>query len=341
MRACWIAAAGLLACAVCADGPEAHVVDSRSAVFHEMRFDFGKSVQGQRVEHDFVLTNEGTAPLRIEKITLTPPLIATRIPGEIAPGASAAIRTLLDTSRLQGSFSGELVVHGSGQDAPLATLTVEGVVVTPIEIAPMPVFFVMGERKRGAERAIELINHESKPLRIEGGTGSNEAFSTRLETIKPGQHYRLVLKLHPDGPGGKRTDLITLKTSSATTPVLRIPAHTYLRERVYVFPDAVDFGALQLSAVQSNPGLLRMAEQTLMIYQTGGRDFQISVESDVPELEVSYERGPQQDRYQINVALNASRLAERSLQGAIRIRTNDPEIPDVVVPVRGRILDSR
>lgn len=317
---------------------ETHAADQHAAVFHETRFDFGSSVQGTLIEHDFVLTNMGKTPLHIGKVTLTPPLLATRIPGEIAPGASAAIHTQLDTSRLQGSFSGELVVLAR-DDSQLAVLAFEGVVVTPIEIAPIPAFFVVGQRGHGAERALDLINHEAQPLRIEEVAHSTDVFTTRLETVEPGQRYRLILSLRPDGPAGKRRDVITLKTSSVATPALRIPAHTYLRERVYVFPDAVDLGALQLSEIRKRPELLEATAQTLMIYQTGGSDFLISVESDLPGLVLNYERGPQKDRYEIRVRLDAAPISPGPFRGSIRIRTNDPQFREIVVPAAGSVLD--
>jgi Protein of unknown function (DUF1573) len=334
----WVAVMSLVTAAFAGPTLEAHAAD-HAALFHEIRFDFGSSVQGTLIEHDFLVTNEGTTPLRIGKVALTPPLLATRIPGEIAPGASAAIHTQLDTSQLQGSFSGELVVHARDDDAQLATLAFEGVVVTPIEIAPMPAFFVVGQRGRGAELALDLINHEAQPLRIEGVAHSTEAFTTRLETVEPGQRYRLILNLRPDGPGGRRKEVITLRTSSAATPTLRIPAHTYLRERVYAFPGAVDLGALTLSAIRNRPDLLEATAQTLMIYQSGGSDFLISVESDLPNLVLSSERGPQKDRYEITVRMNASQISAGPLQGSIRIRTNDPQFPELVVPVAGLVLD--
>ena len=335
----WLTATWLLSAGFAGPTPEAHATDRPAAVFHETRFDFGSSVQGTVIEHDFVLTNEGTTPLRIGKVNLTPPLLVTRIPGEVAPGARAAIHTQLDTSQVQGSFSGELVLYTRDDDVQLATLAFEGVVVTPIEISPMPAFFVVGQRGRRAERALDLINHEAEALHIESVAHSSEVFTTRLETVEPGQRYRLILTLRPDGPGGKRADVITLRTSSVATRVLRIPAHTYLRERVYVFPDAVNFGALKLSAIRDRPDLLEATAQTLMIYQTEGSDFLINVESDLPGLVLNCERGSQKDRYEITVRMKPSHISVGPLQGSIRILTNDPQFPEVVVPAAGLVLD--
>jgi hypothetical protein len=198
---------------------------------------------------------------------------------------------------------------------------------------------VVGDRGRGAERALDIINHEAQPLRIEEVAHATDVFATKLQVIQPGQHYRLTLSLRDDGPGGKRTDTILLKTSSSATPVLRIPANTYLRERVYVFPDSVDMGALRRAAIDSKPDVLESTRQTLMIYQTGGHDFRITAESDVPMLELRTERGPKKDRYQIDVRFRGTQIRTGPVQGTIRIRTNDPQFPEVLVPVTGAILD--
>jgi hypothetical protein len=66
----------------------------------------------------------------------------------------------------------------------------------------------------------------------------------------------------------------------------------------------------------------------------------ISVDSDLPSLLLSYERGPEKDRYEISAGLNGAEVAAGPLQGSIRIHTNDPQVPVVVVPVTGFILDS-
>jgi hypothetical protein len=124
----------------------------------------------------------------------------------------------------------------------------------------MRAFFVAGSRGWGGQAAIEVANHESEPLRIEKVEHPTERFATQLETLEPGQRYRLTLNLKPDGPGGRSTDTILLQTSSKKLPELKVDANTYLFERVRTFPDGVDFGTVRA-------GDADIAPQTLMIYQ--------------------------------------------------------------------------
>jgi len=65
----WLTATLLLNASLAGPALEAYAADRPAVVFHETRFDFGSSVQGTLIEHDFVLTNEGSTPLRIGRST--------------------------------------------------------------------------------------------------------------------------------------------------------------------------------------------------------------------------------------------------------------------------------
>src|SRR5439155_19482582 len=142
---------------------------------------------------------------------------------------------------------------------PAVVLSFEGQAGPTVEVSPMPAFFVAGKRGVGAESSIEIVNHESEPLRIEKIEADSERFKAKLETLEAGQRYRLTLALNPYGPGGKNSELILIQTSSKTNPSLKIIANTYLRHRVYTFPDSVHLGSLPKSALQ-------LATQTLIVY---------------------------------------------------------------------------
>ncbi len=317
----------------------AYAADPPKAVFPQTGFNFGKAVRGDRVEHEFALKNEGGSPLRIQKVDMTPPLLVTRMPAQIAPGVEAKIHFELETSGLQGPFEGQIVVYLDDPALPEAPLTFTGEIVSPIEVSPIPAFFVAGQRGQGKQQSREIINHEPKPLYIEQIEHPTERFTTRLETLKEGQHYRLTLILKPDGPGGKKTETILLKTSSKTTPVLKVPANTYLRERVYTFPDGVDLGALRLADIRANSELLEQTAQTLMVYQSGGSDFQVRLSTDLPALNLSSERGPKGDRHQITITLIKEKVQGGPIKGSIFIETNDPQFPRLIVPVSGLIIE--
>jgi hypothetical protein len=313
--------------------------EAPKAVFRETRFDFERAMYGSVVEHDFLLKNEGSAALKIVKASMTSPLLVTRMPRELAPGGEGLIHFKLDTAALRGPFKGQIRVFLNDPDLPEADLSFEGVVIPPVEVSPLPAFFVSSLRGKGKSASIEIINHEPAPLRILKVDHASESFTTNLETIEPGQRYKLTLILKPNGPGGRKTEPITVGTSSEAQPTLEITGNTFLRERVYTFPDSVDLGAIPISQIRKNPDLLSMLTQTLMVYQEGGSDFRATLHTDLPALKLKWERGPKRDRYQTTIALDPDKVQVGSYKGLLLIDTNDPAFPKLTVPISGQILD--
>jgi uncharacterized protein DUF1573 len=311
--------------------PLVAIPEAPKAFFPEESFEFGRVLSGTAVEHDFIVRNTGSSPLLIQQVSMTTPLLATEMPREVAPSGEARIHFKLDTTNLAGEFDGAIVVFLNDATLPQASLSFTGHIVPPIELSPALAFFVAGQRGQGARAAIEIVNHESEPLRIEKIEHRTDRFTTQLETLEQGQRYRLNLTLRPDGPSGRSVDTIVITTSSQRVPSLKVDANTYLYERVHTFPEVVALGTLRVGDA-AEIGL------TLMIYQEGGKDFQVKLSTDIPALSLKWERGPKGDRYQAKVNLIAAKILPGAIKGSIVVETNDPQFSRLVVPVFGQIV---
>ena len=307
------------------------------AVLPQPEFAFGKVLPGTILEHDFVLRNEGTEPLRITGVQLTPPLRLARTPAVIAPGSETALRVQLPADAIEGEFEGELRVRLNDPARPEAVIKVSAELRPAVEILPRPAVFLAAERGHAAEQSVEIVNHETEPMRIVAIDPAPPRVAVRLETIEEGRRYRLDVSMQGSGPAGRRTDFLVLHTTSVTRPLLKILAGTYLHERVYTFPDRLDFGAVPLSAVRkagaSAPGLV----QTLMVYKAGADDFKVRCSAAAGITILRAEPGPRGDRYQITVGLSPE-AAAGAIDAALQIETNDREFSVLRVPVTGRIL---
>lgn len=309
------------------------------AVLPDVAFHFGKAIRGAVIEHEFVVRNEGGLPLTIQAVHMTTPLRVEWLPREIVSGGEARLPFRLATAELEGPFDGQVAMQLNDPRQPEVRLTFTGHIVPPVELAPMGAFFVAALRGQAKRASVEIINHEPAPLRIEQIEHPREAFTSDLETLEEGRRYRLTILMHPHGPAGRQRTTILVRTSSPATPMLRIMAHTYLRERVYTFPEVLDVSVLRLADIQAHPDLLRRRAQTLMVYQAGGSKFQVTARTDLPMLDLASERGLAGDRYQITATLRRSQLRAGPIRGSIVIETNDPDFTEVRVPVLGRIVD--
>jgi hypothetical protein len=96
-------------------------------------------------------------------------------------------------------------------------------------------------------------------------------------------------------------------------------------------------GLIKTSELKSNPGLTNLINQKLMVYQEGGKGFEVSALADLDVLKLDAERSTLGDRYEIQVQVAANKLAPGPVNGFIRIKTNDPDFPVLKVPVRGSV----
>jgi hypothetical protein len=328
---------GLVICLVAA-ATSAGLARAPQVVAVESDFDFGRVLRGTLVEHQFVVKNERDVPLVIDEVRLTPPLTLVGAPSSVAAGAQAVVRVRLDTSHVSGVFEGRITLSFTDADEANVNLTFAGTVYQTVEAVPIPAFFVVTERGQTQEQSIDLVNHESDPLEITSVDYPQGHFATRLETIEAGKRFRLTLKLDGTGASGRRTDPIVVTTSSRTTPVVKISANTFVRERVYTFPDSVDLGTFPITAVDADPILLEKLAQTLMVYRKGASGFEVKVTTDVEALDIHAARGPLGDRWQLTITLKRGSLKPGRITGSIVIETNDPEFPTLRVPVSGLVI---
>ncbi|HWQ52837.1 MAG TPA: DUF1573 domain-containing protein [Bryobacteraceae bacterium] len=284
-------------------------------------------------EHVFVFENKGPEPLRVADVQLTPPLVVTKMPVRVAPGQTGSIVLGMAKPRDKGQFEGTVVVNfASGRTEPLV-YWVKGKIVGPIDFDPFPAFFISTQRGQPKTATLDITNYEPEPMRILSVESSGQRYSTKLEELKPGRHFRLSLLMSGAGMAGRTTDAITLHTTSRAHPAIQIQANTNLNERVHTFPDAVQFGSID----SRRPELFASLVQRVMVYQEGGKDFQIQAETDIPFLRVSTHQAHLKDRYEVRLELAPEKLKSGGMNGNLIIATNDPEFPRVTIPITGAV----
>jgi len=212
-----------------------------------------------------------------------------------------------------------------------------GKIAPVIEVRPLPAFFVATTRGRTNSVSLEIVNKDVEPMQITEVPHSSSRYELKLATTEPGRRYHLDLVMRSDAKPGRQTEDITLLTSSKKQPRLVIQANTLVRERVYTFPEGLDLGLIKRSELKSNPGLTNLINQTLMVYQEGGKNFEINALTDLDALKLGSQRSSLGDRYEIQVQVAVNQLAPGPINGFIRIKTNDRDFPDLNVPVKGSV----
>ena len=303
-------------------------------------FDFGTIGLEEDWQHTFQFTNGSSSALEIRDVNLTPPLVVTQMPARVLPGQRASVTVRMETPRDRGDFAGAVAVNFKGDGSKPIVFRVTGKIVRPIEFDPMPIFFLSTQRGQEKTASIEIVNHEADPFEILRAEYNNPRFRVVTETLEPGRRYRLSLIMNGDGPAGRMADTITVVTSSRSHPFVEIRANTNLNERVHAFPDSVDFGTISTSSLKARMQAPEELAVSLMVYQDGGKDFRIAVETDVPFLQVSTSQANLKDRFEIRLTLAPEKLRSGSVNGSVVIHTNDPEFQRLTIPVQAVVEGS-
>ena len=197
-------------------------------------FDFGTAERGDLLEHEFVITNAGKAPLLIEKAQPTCGCTTVQSPSKaIEPGQQAGLKAVFDTRGRLGSQNSTIIVKSNDPHATSVRLSIVGKVVSRIVAEPSTVDF--GRILPGQPSNLRQVNVRSvdglkfKIVRTEVShsglsldvteTIAQESFdlAVSLKPETPDGLFKGWVKVHTDHPGNYREFVIPVNARSGTS----------------------------------------------------------------------------------------------------------------------------
>jgi hypothetical protein len=250
----------------------------------------------------------------------------------------------LDTAPLIDTVEGTLTIETRGQVSHSLEIKLKGRVESYIELNPTPPVFLSAFRWNADERqrVLDVQNRSGEPIKNLRLETEGDEFLTTLLKPKGGENYQVIVQLNPESPSKRAVGSITLITDRER---LKFPVYTFLKDNVYTFPSEVQFPPFDMEDVQRSPGKLDFLKQSLFVYQYLGDEFQIEIKSipDYVVIEKTPESGfgavieiPRQGKtavFELVFSPKLDRLTKGSLNDTITIATNDPEFPEITVPV--------
>ncbi len=303
----------------------------------EKQYEF-YAVGDEPVSHSFYFTNWTGETLQVSSITVSEPIGFVFASPKVASGKTGYVDFRVTEPRVIGDYEGEIKIGFKNRSVSNLTYRITGKFAAAIELSPLPAFFVATQKGKEKSASLDIFNRTKQPVKILKADSTSERFDLNLKTVAEGEHYVLTLNMKTNALPGRTAEPITVSTSDPARPTLRIMANTVVREQVYTFPESIDFGQIDLKDVQANEQISGSLSQTLTIYQTDGVDFSVTAESDIPFLKLDLERGENGDRYQVRVDVDPEKFSAGQVQGSIFLKTNDKEISQLEIPVKGTII---
>lgn len=326
----FLALAGLLALSC---GREEARPASPSAAFPERVHDFGKVVQGARVEHAFPLLNRGGADLVIDRID-TARGLSVQYDQVIPAGGRSTVRLTLDTAGLRGYGEAAARLYTNDPEAARSVVALVGTVLPPVEVAPGEQAYFFGLRGSGGEKRFTLIQHGDAPLTVGEAVSDSRWFRASVRPEVPGRRYLLSVSLDPATPAGRHEGTVTVATDNPARPEVKISVRAALENPVAARPGRVHFGLLRADNLGGDVTLRK-----ILVSRHQGKGFEVlGAESDIPFLSIEVAPEKPGESYLVSVRVVGGKAKKGEIRGTLTVRTNDRELPRVEVPVTGTIL---
>lgn len=322
------AGAGLLVAQEAA-GPE--------AVVPEAIVDFGVVDKGTPIEHEFVIRNEGGAPLEIERVKATCGCTVTEHDAVIAPGASGRIHTVVDTSEFRGPIAKSVQVFTNDTRNPRLLLVVKADVQAAVEVSPGWARFVavQGEDYPTVEQILwspELPELEITDVRSPYSylaVGYRLLMEHESDYREGFNRWKIDITLRDDAPVGQMTDFVKVFTNHPEQHQVHIPVSGFVRPILAVTPRVLDFGRRELDEPQ---------EAKLEVRNLGSQAVGLQgASSDVAGLVATIETVEAGRLYNLLLTLSPG-LDKGRFRGKITVETDSPRQPVVEIDVTGTVL---
>ncbi len=300
--------------------------------------DVGTIAKGEKIVHDFVLRNDGNAPLEITEVRPACGCTVAEFDKTIAPGQTGKVHIVLDTSTFAGAIAKGVEVLTNDPATPRIELTVRVKVEPYVSVKPGYARYIMvqGEETQGAIAQtlwvpdgtdMDIVKIDSPFPHLK--TSFREAKTEERVADAKGKQWRVEMQLTKDAPVGAIAEYVTVHTTHPKQKLVQIPVSGFVRPVVAVTPAVADVGTVEVKQpLKRVINVRNFATEAIKV---------TSVEDNVNGLDISFE--PLQDgrEYQITLTLLPG-LAKGPLNGKLQLRTDSPKAPVIDVDIRGTVM---
>ena len=308
------------------------------AVVAEPMKDVGTVPTGEKIVQDFMIRNEGTAPLEISKVQPACGCTVAEFDKTIAPGATGKVHAAVDTKTFTGPIAKGVSVFTNDPANPQIQLTIKATVEPYIIAKPGYARFsvVKGEPKLG-EIVQTLWANDGAPfkvLKVDSPipgleTSFREATESERRPEGKGTQWRIEVKLTEQAPVGPLAEYINVITDHPKQKAVEIPVTGFVRPVLAATPPVADFGKVEVKEpLTRSLNLRNFATEPINV---------TSVEGNIKGIEAKLEPLQAGREYQVRVTLKPE-LAKGPFAGKLIVRTDSPKVPVLQVDLKGTVL---
>ena len=196
-----------------------------SIVFDNPSQDMGKITEGETLKHVFKFTNKGLGTLEVQKVEPSCGCTAAVLSAKrIAPGQSGQIEVSIKTENMT-ALNKSVTVTTNDPKHPQVELTVTAVVEPEFQLSERSIYFGNNPPGKEITKELTVTIPPDKTGRITSVESTDKAVEVKIEFVtgSNGKKIRVIATQKADAKEGYHFGSVDIKTSSALTPVLKVP----------------------------------------------------------------------------------------------------------------------
>jgi Protein of unknown function (DUF1573) len=187
---------------------------------------FGTVAQGEKVTQVFPFTNNGDAPLQIERVKsscgCTAALLSSK---ELAPGESGEVRATFDSTRFQGMVAKTIYLYTNDPLHKVVQLHLRGDVKPEISLVPGRLALGPVEPGQGTSGQLTITNESDKEIVVEQvvATAREIQVDFQRRVLQPKEQAEIPLQVKVPAEKGSFSAYLLLKFSGTAISEQRVP----------------------------------------------------------------------------------------------------------------------
>lgn len=297
--------------------------------------DFGTVEQGSVLGHTFTLHNAGGSDLHVDNVKSACGCTTVVRPVEpIAPGGAATVQAKCEVAKAFGPRTLTIMVYSNDPAQPTTALTLRAEVVADVAADPPEVYVGRARRGQQLDVPLRVLTRPGGPtigLRLSKPDGA--VLRASMPGPTPGQTERSVsLAIQATAPLGRFTEPVVIDTSSATYPKVSAQVTGIVDGDLTALPRELRFGAVPRGDAPTRDVVLRNYGDVPARV--------IGAAPTQPVARVQIDAVQEGREYHVHVSLYGG-LPPGRIQTQLRIQTNRPEQPEIVIPMSAVIREKK
>ncbi|MEA2561888.1 MAG: hypothetical protein QOH06_3392 [Acidobacteriota bacterium] len=301
--------------------------------------DVGFVAKGDMASNEFVIRNDGDAPLELREVRAACGCTVADFDKLIAPGKTGKVRVTVDTKSFNGPTAKGVTVYTNDPAAPTIELTVRADVGQFIKMKPGYARFitVQGEAKEG-KIVQTLWTPDKTPLEIVKVESPYPFLKVRYWEAKPEerlaenadqQQWKVEILLNNDAPIGALSEPVKIHTNHPKQKLVQVPVSGFVRPVMAVTPPIVDMGQVSgANPVRFSLNVRNFATEPIKV---------TSIAGDLQGINAKIEPVTEGREYTVQVTFQPE-ARKGPVNGKLTLTTDSKKVPWIEVQLKGNVI---